>query len=551
MKAVYLLLALVVSLATFGASAPPAAAAPEPARPMLAFYYSWWDMNTWGSGMVADQPVQRYNSYERGTIERHVAQGKQAGLDGFILAWLGPGNPTDANLNTLLSVVQGSDFLVSMYFETNSPFLTSRDAVATALRQAMNFASRPNWVRHGGKPVIFFWRPSAVARGAGQSAIDTWRALRQEVDPNHSTVWIGEGDDFSYLSVFDGIHPFSIAWSGDPAGTLSVYGQRTRDMAAQLGQPKLWIPVIMPGYDDQRTGRGDAFARSREDGAYYGRTFEAALESRPDWAIIVNSFNEWCEGSMIEPSVSYGNKYLDLTRGFSARYKSYSGPTPPPTPAPPPPASSAVEFAIPGGRFFRQTGPGDGRGYSVTNAEGVPFWDEFQRLGGPQVVGYPLSRRFTWNGLVTQVFQKAVFQWKQVERRVDFVNVFDQLSAADKDEWLAMQKATPPPLDANSFDAGKDWAQVVADRQSLLAADPAIQRLYYSVAEPISLFGLPTSPVVDNGDHTAVRLQRAVIQQWKVDCPWARAGQATIANGGEVLLQAGMVPAEGLSPETP
>ena len=551
MKAVHFLLALTVTLATLGATAPPAAAAPEPARPLLAFYYSWWDMNTWDSGMVADQPTQRYNSYERGTIERHVAQGKQAGLDGFILAWLGPGNPTDNNLNTLLSVVQGGDFLVSMYFETTSPFLQSREAVANALRRAMGFASHPNWVRRGGKPVLFFWRPSAVARAGGQSALDTWKALRQEVDPNRTTIWIGEGDDFSYLAAFDGIHPFSIAWSGDPAGTLAVYGQRTRDKAAQLGEPKIWVPVIMPGYDDRRTGRSDAFVRPREDGAYFARTFEAALASRPDWAIIVNSFNEWCEGSMIEPSVSYGNKYLDQTRGFSARYKGYSAPPPPAAAPPPAPPSTAVEFAIPGGRFFRQTGPGDGRGYSVTNADGVPFWDEFQRLGGPQVVGYPLSRRFAWDGLVTQVFQKAVFQWKQAEGRVDYINVFDQLSLAGRDEWLAKEKATPPPLDANSFDSGKTWGLVVADRQALMAVNPAIQRAYYSVPEPLALFGLPTSAVVDNGNHYAVRLQRAVIQQWKIDVPWARAGQATIANGGEVLMQAGLVPAAALAPESP
>mgnify|MGYP002138662605 CR=1 FL=1 len=30
--------------------------------------------------------------------------------------------------------------------------------------------------------------------------------------------WIGEGDDFSILDVFDGIFPYSIAWAGDPAG---------------------------------------------------------------------------------------------------------------------------------------------------------------------------------------------------------------------------------------------------------------------------------------------------------------------------------------------
>ncbi|MHB1133931.1 MAG: glycoside hydrolase family 99-like domain-containing protein [Chloroflexota bacterium] len=541
-----LLLSLVVLLSAFS-TPPPAASAAQPARPLLAFYYSWFDMNTWDSGLVADQPTQRYNSYERSTIERHVGMARQAGIDGFIQAWLGPNNPTDANLGTLLSVAEGSDFSVSLYFETDSPFLRSRAAVVEALRRAISFTSHPNWVRKDGKPVIFFWRPAGVVRSAGQSGVEAWRSLRQEVDPNHETLWIGEGDDFSYLSVFDGIHPYSVAWSSDPAGTLSTYGQRTHDKAAQLGQAKLWVPVAMPGYDDRRLPRSDAFARSREDGAYFARTFEGALASRPDWAILINSFNEWCEGSMIEPSVTYGNKYLDLARGFSARFKTNAAPPPAATGAP----ASGEEFSIPGGRFFRQTGPGDGRGFAVTDAEGVPFWNEFQRLGGPQVVGYPLSRRFQWDGLVTQVFQKAVFQWKPAEGRVDYINVFDQLAQAGRDDWLLSQKSTPRPLDGAAFDAGKSWGQVIGSRQALLRANAAISSVYHSVPDPLALFGLPTSEVVDNGDHYAVRLQRAVIQQWKADCPWAKAGQATIANGGDILVQAGLVPNEYLAPETP
>ncbi len=540
--------ALVLSLALVATGLTgTAGAAPEPSRPLFAFYYAWYDVNTWDPGRVADLPIVRYNSYERATIERHVNLARQAGLSGLILAWLGPGNPTDANLETLLSVVQGSDFLVSLYFETTSPFLGSRAEVANALRRALALSQHPNWIRYQGKPVIFFWRPAAVARAAGESALAVWQSLRQEVDPGRTTVWIGEGDDFSYLSVFDGIHPYSIAWSGDPAGTLATYAQRTRSQASGLGAAKLWIPVIMPGYDDRRTGRSDAFVREREDGAYFARTFEAALTSRPDWAIIVNSFNEWAEGSMIEPSVTYGDKYVDLARGFADRYRSYAPVTALAVPVP----VGAADFDIAGGHFFRQTGPGDGRGYAVTDADGVPFWSEFRRLGGVARVGYPMSRRFVWDGFVTQVFQKAVFQWRPEQGGVVFVNVFDQLSLAGKDGWLEAFKSTPRPLDGAAFDAGKDWPQVVAGRLALLDANPAIKAVYNSVGNPLELYGLPTSPVVDNGDHYVVRLQRAVIQQWKVDVPWARAGQVTVANGGDVAVQAGLFGADILAPETP
>jgi uncharacterized protein YkwD len=54
--------------------------------------------------------------------------------------------------------------------------------------------------------------------------------------------------------------------------------------------------------------------------------------------------------------------------------------------------------------------------------------------------------------------------------------------------------------------------------------------------------------VVDNGNHFAIRLQRAVIQQWKEAVPWAAAGQVTVANGGAVGVEAGLFPAETLKP---
>ena len=75
--------------------------------------------------------------------------------------------------------------------------------------------------------------------------------------------------------------------------------------------------TVMPGYNDRKTGRGNAFADGRENGAYYVRSWQAAIGSAPDW-VIVTSFNEWPEGTYIEPSQAYGNLFLDLTAQWSA-----------------------------------------------------------------------------------------------------------------------------------------------------------------------------------------------------------------------------------------
>ena len=58
--------------------------------------------------------------------------------------------------------------------------------------------------------------------------------MLDEVDPQRQALWIAEGDFFPLLDAFDGIFPYSIAWSPDPARQLQSYGQRVRDYNTQV-----------------------------------------------------------------------------------------------------------------------------------------------------------------------------------------------------------------------------------------------------------------------------------------------------------------------------
>lgn len=231
-----------------------------------------------------------------------------------------------------------------------------------------------------------------------------------------------------------------------------------------------------------------------------------------------------------------------------------------PSPSPGPmllPSPTAVnltiaDWPVPNGRFFTQT---NGRepltsatGFEVSNSGGLAFWDDFQRLGGPDWVGYPLSNRLSWRGFTVQVFQKGVFQGPEKGGEVGLVNVMDELSALGKDEWLKEERSTPPPLPPD-FDAGRAPADVPAAHLALLSEDPAIEKTYREAKDPIRLLGLPTSRVTDMGEHlVALRCQRGVLQHWKKDVPWAKGGDVTIANVGQIAIEAGLFPAEALQP---
>lgn len=312
---------LAASGLAFGPSVPAQAADVSAQRLVVAHYYSWYDMDAWSAGITSDLPVQLYVSADAAAMAEHVDQARAAGIDAFNVAWLGPRNPTDWNLGTMLPLAASRGISLAVGFETDSPFLGSREAVVSGLRYAMDtHMSQPGYLRYEGRPVIFFWRLEAIPADGSGSPAEAWRSVRDEVDPNREMLWIGEGDRFEFLQVFDGIYPYSIAWSRNVLGTLNSYGARTRQQAAALGTRKLWVATVMPGYDDLLTGRSGALRRDRASGAYYDETWQAATASGADW-IIITSWNEWVEGSQIEPSRSYGNAYLELTHGWAQSWK--------------------------------------------------------------------------------------------------------------------------------------------------------------------------------------------------------------------------------------
>lgn len=218
-------------------------------------------------------------------------------------------------------------------------------------------------------------------------------------------------------------------------------------------------------------------------------------------------------------------------------------------PLAPPAGAQTPDYAIKNGWFFTQTAGGQPGGYSVTD-DGAPFWTWFRQLGGVDALGYPISRRMLWDGQPAQAFQKAVLHWRPDLNRMVLVNIFDELSKAGKDPWLRQVRLVPRPQPIRDEDK-LDFGTIIVRRHALLEANPAIAARYWAADDPLTIYGLPVSPVEDYESVVVVRLQRAVLQQWKTNRPWARAGEVVVANGGDVAKEAGLFPMAATVPEPP
>ena len=214
------------------------------------------------------------------------------------------------------------------------------------------------------------------------------------------------------------------------------------------------------------------------------------------------------------------------------------------------PPAMGPDYDIAGGHFFTQTnGRKDSRsGFAVTDADSIPFWSAFQALGGVDVLGYPVTRRFELDGFTVQGFQKTVLQWHPDQHAFSFLNTFDVLHDRGRDDWLKVYRQTPRPLDT-APDAGLAWEQVVARHLALLdKVPPALKQSFLGDAQWLDHYGLP-------GQHSGLFQQRRrasptrhapVLER---GCPVGGQGSVSVANAGDLAKEAGLFPWLAVTPD--
>jgi hypothetical protein len=359
---------------------------------VLAFFYPWYGPGAFDDGKMSDRPTAPYISDHPDVIDRQIAEAQAAGIDGFIVEWAGNGDITATNFPVIFDAAARHGFSITFYFVTNGAM--QHGDPAQQLQDLLNrYSGQPAFLHWNNKPVFFVWAPDALPGG-----LNGWRDVRHRIDPNNGQIWSVETTNSTYLDVFDTIHLFS-GGKWDAKNNFANVNNQFRGIVdgynrTHAGAQRMWTAGVIPGWDETRLGRnnpGDVTLVDRRNGDTYAASWQSAIRSNPEW-ITITSFNEWYEGTQIEPSASYGNKYLDLTRTWACQYKGGCG-----QPAPPPTATCQT---------FAET---------RQQACGL-FLDYWKSHGGLAQQGFPISGELQEKSdldgktYTVQYFERAVFE---------------------------------------------------------------------------------------------------------------------------------------------
>ncbi|MFH1267665.1 MAG: hypothetical protein ABIK89_18270, partial [Planctomycetota bacterium] len=243
------------------------------------------------------------------------------GIDGFIASWWGRGSFSHRALERVLDGCRNAKLETTIYYETVPGRKDAKAAAADLLYVLGRYGDHPAWLRVDGKPVVFIY-----GRAVGEIGLGGWLQTISEVNRRYpgGVVFLGDQMSRSAARVFDGIHTYNTAGAIGGKGIAEVgqwaAGTYPGWVAAADAFGRISTLTVIPGYDDTKI-RKPGLCVERFDGASYRLQWEETTKADPHW-ILITSFNEWHEGSEIEPSSEDGQKYLDMTAELASRFKS-------------------------------------------------------------------------------------------------------------------------------------------------------------------------------------------------------------------------------------
>jgi hypothetical protein len=269
-----------VAAIAVAALAAPAAAAAAPRPITAAFYYAWYP-ETWKPKPHGTPLLHRYRSADTAVIRTQLRELRRAHIDAAIVSWWGIHDRSDQRFRHLVHVARRlrSPERFAIYYEPEGQGDPSVARLKADIAHVLVLARSRSYLRVGRRPVIFaFSQPSD---GCGMAT--RWKRA-------------AAGRVHVVLKVFPGYRRCA-----DQPSSWHQYAP----VNAQFLVPGQSF-TISPGFFHARETK----PRLGRDVARFRRAVRAMNAARVRWRL-VTTFNEWGEGTAIEPSTSWGTAYID------------------------------------------------------------------------------------------------------------------------------------------------------------------------------------------------------------------------------------------------
>ncbi len=272
-----------------------------------------------------------YNSHDPDVVRYHFQTARNAGITAMVVIWYGPptDSPSPANNNAhephdimfmLLDQAQQTDMRLAICYEEKlnwPPYRhpESREQIVQSATDDLtylikHYASHPAYLRREGKPAIFqfnYWGqdthgPRTLLRPEWQQIIEALPErpfiCRQNLDrpelyPPLDAAYMWIKPDPAWVNDFN--HFKSIA------NRLQAENKLT-----------FLMPFIAPGFDDTGVnGWGGGPRQIMSSGLAFLEHTMAQAQTVDSELIQIATWNDWQEGTAIEPSVENGYDYLN------------------------------------------------------------------------------------------------------------------------------------------------------------------------------------------------------------------------------------------------
>jgi len=308
----------------------PPVAGREASDRVAAFYYPWYggpqEWFHWGGeGFGPPQDIRSdyfpqlgpYSSFDPQIVAQHFAWLREARVGVVVTSWWGQGSYEDRAVPLLLDMAERYGLGIAFHIEPYQG--RSADSLVSDVRYLyQNYGSHPGFFRTNRTSL---WSPDERERGLFfVFAVDSTGSGGQTVEAEYwrDSVAAIHALTEGGIVIANAIVPTWVD-RGEFDG-LYNYVQTDEDFAWSRGLPPgAWfVPSVIPGFSARRIGYEASTFVSRQDGQTYARQWDSALGTpvEPDM-VAITSFNEWHEGTQIEPAGT------DVSNGDGYRYQDY------------------------------------------------------------------------------------------------------------------------------------------------------------------------------------------------------------------------------------